>query len=141
MRISYWSSDVCSSYLVRVVLHARTDDRGGRQLWPVAGDLARQHPRVQRQRTVPRSIFVSVAYWSFRESAPRRVRDRRRCVLLAVLGAVPVADRAAPRYLAHLSHQDIGCASCSESVCHYVYISFVAVSFINNTIYFFFFFF
>src|SRR3546814_2897994 len=51
------------------------------------------YPRVQRQRTVPRSIFVSVADWSFRESAPRRVRSEERRVGKSVSVRVDLGGR------------------------------------------------
>src|SRR3546814_12074192 len=106
MRISDWSSDVCSSDL------AYPDNRG-------------------------KVVFLQINPPS-RSDVADYVDIRRELEAVAghVTGAFAEYDWAPIRYLnKSFSRREIGRASRRESVCQYVYISVVTVSFKKKTIY------
>src|SRR3546814_13641584 len=104
MRISDWSSDVCSSDLILWITTSAAVPRFSRGRDPVLGE--RDVARLGDQR----EAFV----------AQVQVDEGGHCRVLLGLGRVDV-DEQRPR-------EEIGRASCRERVCQYVSIWVVAVS-------------
>src|SRR3546814_13760431 len=102
MRISDWSSDVCSSDLLAPRLHA-----GSAEDWlPQAGAYARLDMHYYEQLRWIQAVLAA---------HPPRAAER------AMFGGADMRpDEAAAK---------IGRASCRERVCQYVWISVVAVAF------------
>src|SRR3546814_20206109 len=104
MRISDWSSDVCSSDLIGangVAIIRRKNGAGPVILLPIAASA-------ERQRMLPHRLIVAVDHMG-----ERQVRQGGEIGFRAKIG--PIVE--------------IGRASCRERVCQYVLISVVAVSF------------
>src|SRR3546814_17557266 len=105
MRISDWSSDVCSSDLLALVVDRR-HAHGRDQIVRLATERLRQRPEVG-------------GCWQV--YAANIVRDAVSPHVLALAGLLAQKDRRLPR-------QEIGRAWCRERVGQYVEISVVAVT-------------
>src|SRR3546814_12166008 len=127
MRISYWSSDVCSSDLFDCQCELHGGDGGHerqgldlhlhrRGYGEVDGDgqARRRHDRDRRNRT------GEGEGWLWRRRAARRYADDQQYRQLYRVAGRP--DR-------HDGRDAIGGATCGERVCQYGYISVVAVPF------------
>src|SRR3546814_13757813 len=103
MRISDWSSDVCSSDLTAVTVPDNRFTLEGRAL-----------------------VIVEAGYTDTDASSVLHVPD------LALVVAGDVIYNSAHLYLSETSLAELGRASCRESGCQYVYITVAAVPLQNN---------
>src|SRR3546814_15213188 len=110
MRISDWSSDVCSSDLERECSPDSGQWQGGLTTWPGTCVLGRS----------PMTISAFRLGGAHFPQTPRRLSNRSRWPPTRV--AAGIADGGSA------SRREIGRASCRERVCPYVSISVVAVS-------------
>src|SRR3546814_11100423 len=115
MRISDWSSDVCSSDLPEKGKHA--------------------HGQVDVEHPAPREIIGQPAAERGADDRPEdraHAPDRHRRAV--AFGRIDVEqDRLAHRHERRAENAlDIGRASCRERVCQYVYISVIALSLKKN---------
>src|SRR3546814_14805216 len=135
MRISDWSSDVCSSDLLRPGNTAYD----GRFEVPTLAEIIALAKResTARRRTI--SIYPETKHPSYFASIGHPIEAR----LVAQLKAAGWDSADAPVFIQsfevdnlkalHALTPEIGRASCRERVCQYVYISVVAVSFKKKT--------
>src|SRR3546814_11431558 len=119
MRISDWSSDVCSSDLSR----ARQHTRGAEAQEGVVGEFDRQ---VQAGQEVGIGRAVGDRRRLHLSADELRIEARRRLDGVDDLDADIAANGGAARVVVELGQS--GRASCRERVCQYVYISEVPVS-------------
>src|SRR3546814_12365984 len=110
MRISDWSSDVCSSDLARTKL--------------AAGPSSGINPQVEAARVQRSQAQVNLDRTTVRSPSAGRIAQSDRLqvgqMMVAGLPAVTLVDTAHPWVEANFKETEIGRASCRERVCQYV---------------------